>query len=380
MTKKILIVTERRADYSKFRPIIRRIQESNKLDYYLVVTGSHLLNEHGNTINEIKKDGFKIKSKFLMYKKTKNDTGAEMILSLSRAIQKLTPIIDKLKPDLILSGFDIGANFAASMIGAHMNIPVAHVEGGEVTGTIDEPIRHSISKFSHLHFTTNKKAKSRLIKMGENPKFIFNVGNSSLDEIIKLKNISREKISSQFKLDPKKPYIVILQHTVTSEIDSVERFIKETLNAVMELDIQAILIHGNADAGGKRISKIFKNYKIKQFNALSFEQYINLLKHSSALVGNSSSGIMEAPFLKIPSINIGTRQTGRLRQKSIIDVDYNKTQIKKAIKKALYDKRFLSQIRRQDKPYGSGHASEKIVKILEKIDLKKIPIQKRLTY
>lgn len=380
MTKKILIITERRADYSKFRPIIKKIHESKKLDYFLIVTGSHLLKEYGNTIDEIKKDSFKITAKFSMYNKNKKDSGAEMILSFGRAILKLTPIIEKLKPDIILSGFDIGANFAASLIGAHMNILVAHLEGGEVTGTIDEPIRHSISKFSHMHFTTNKIAKQRLIKMGENPKFIFNVGNSSLDEIIKLKRISLEKISKKFNLNPSKPYIIILQHTVTSEINSVERFIKETLNAVMELNIQAILIHGNADAGGKRIAKIIKNYKIKQFNALSFETYINLLRHSSALVGNSSSGIMEAPFLKIPSINIGTRQTGRLRQKSIIDVDYNKNHIKKAIKKAVYNKQFLSQIRHQDTPYGNGHTSEKIVKILEKIDLKKIPIQKKLMY
>jgi GDP/UDP-N,N'-diacetylbacillosamine 2-epimerase (hydrolysing) len=380
MKKKILIVTERRADYSKFRPVIKKIQESKKLDYYLIVTGSHLLKEHGKTINEIKKDGFKIKSKFFMYRKNNNDSGAEMVLSLSRAIQKLTPIIEKLKPDIILSGFDIGANFAASMIGAHMNIPVAHIEGGEVTGTIDEPIRHSITKFSHLHFTTNKTAQSRLIKMGENPNFIFNVGNSSLDEIIKLQKISREKISQQFKLDPKKPYMVILQHTVTSEIDSVEQFIKETLNAVMESNMQAIIIHGNADAGGKRITKIIKNYNIKQFNSLSFETYINLLRHSSVLLGNSSSGIMEAPFLKIPSINIGTRQKGRLRQKSIIDVGYDKNQIKKAIDKSVNNKQFLNKIRLQHTPYGNGHTSEKIVKILEKINLKEIPIQKKLMY
>ena len=379
MKKKILIITERRADYSKFRPIIKKIHESKKLDYFLVVTGSHLLKEHGNTINEIKKDGFKITSKFSMYDINHKDSGAEMVLSLGRAILNLTPIIEKLKPDIILSGFDIGANFAASMIGAHMNIPVAHLEGGEVTGTIDEPIRHSMSKFSHMHFTSNKIAKQRLIKMGENPKFVFNVGNSSLDEIIKIKKISREKIFKKFDLDSSKPYIVILQHTVTSEINSVESFIKETLNAVKELDIQTILIHGNADAGGKRILKTI-NYNITQFSALPFETCINLLIHLSALVGNSSSGIMEAPFLKIPSINIGTRQTGRLRQKSIIDVGYNKNEIKKAIRKAISDKKFLSQIKQQKTLYGNGHASEQIVKILEDINLKQIPIQKKLMY
>jgi GDP/UDP-N,N'-diacetylbacillosamine 2-epimerase (hydrolysing) len=380
MTKKILIVTERRADYSKFKPIIKKIDKSKKLNYFLIVTGSHLLKEHGNTINEIKKDGFKISSKFSMFNKNKNDSGSEMVSSLGTAILKLTPIIEKLKPDIILAGFDIGANFAASMIGAHMNIPVAHVEGGEVTGTIDEPIRHSISKFSHLHFTTNNVAKQRLIKMGENPNFIFNVGNPSLDEIIKIKKISKEKILQEFNLNPLKPYIVILQHTVTSEINKIEYFIQETLNAVIELNIQAILIHGNSDAGGKKISKVIKNYDIKQFNTISFQNYINLLRNSSALVGNSSSGIMEAPFLKVPTVNIGTRQTGRLRQKSVIDVDYDKKAIKKAIKKAVFDKQFLSEIRRQKTFYGNGHASEKIIKILEKIDLKKIPIQKKLMY
>ena len=379
MKKKILVVTERRADYSKFHPVLKKIQESSKLDYSLIVTGSHLLKTHGYTINEIKSDNFKISAKFSMHK-TNDDTGSAMASSFGIAVLELTKIIKKLKPDLILSGFDIGANFAAAIIGAHMNIPVAHLEGGEITGTIDESIRHGISKFSHLHFTSNKIAKERLIKMGENPKSIFVVGNPSLDNIIKIKKISKNRIEKEFGLDLSKPYVVVLQHTVTSEINNIDKFVKETIHAILELNIQAIIIHGNADAGGKKLTKIIKNSKIKQYPSLPFSKYINLLQHASALVGNSSSGIMEAPFLHIPSINIGTRQTGRLRQPSIIDVNYNKHQIKNAIKKAVYDKSFQKMIKKQRNQHGSGHASEKIVKILEQKNFLKIPIQKKLMY
>ena len=155
MKKKILLVTERRADYSKLKPILNLIKNSKKLDYFLVVTGSHLLKEHGNTINEIKKDNFVIHKKFHMYEMNGKDSGSDMVRSFGRAIIELSKIIEKAKPDIILTGFDIGANFAAAIVGAHMNIHVAHIEGGEVSGTIDDSIRHATTKFAHLHFTSN---------------------------------------------------------------------------------------------------------------------------------------------------------------------------------------------------------------------------------
>lgn len=380
MKKKILIVTERRADYSKFRPILNEIKKSHKLKCYLIVTGSHLLAEHGNTIQEIKKDGFKITSIFPMYEKNKLDTGAEMVRAFGRAIINLSHQIEKLKPDIILSGFDIGANFAAAIIGSHMNIVVAHVEGGEITGTIDEPIRHATSKFAHIHFTSNSQASDRLIKMGENPKYVFTVGNPSLDAIMEIKDIPKEKLEKKYDLDFSKPFIIMLQHTVTSEIDQITQHTMKTIEAIKELNIQALIIYGNADAGSKKISKVIKNSKIKQYTTIPFNEYINLLKHSSALVGNSSSGIIEAPFLQIPSVNIGTRQEGRLRTITIIDVSYDKNQIKKAIKKAIENIRFHYKIKQSKSLYGDGQASKRIVRILENIDLKKIPIQKKMTY
>jgi GDP/UDP-N,N'-diacetylbacillosamine 2-epimerase (hydrolysing) len=380
MKKKILVVTERRADYSKFRPILKKIAKSKKLDYFLVVTGTHLLKEHGKTLNEIKKDGFKITAVFPMYKKNSPDTGSEMVRAFGRAVNNLTTIIEKIKPDLILAGFDIGANFASSIIGSHMNIPVAHIEGGEVTGTIDESIRHATTKFAHLHFTSNSQATQRLLKMGENPKYVFTVGNPSLDAILEVKNIPEKILEKKYNLDFKKPFVIMLQHTVTSEINEIDTHVLKTIQAIQELNIQTIIIYGNADAGSKKIFKIIKNSNIKQFATVQFDEFINLLKHSSALVGNSSSGIIEAQFLHVPSINIGTRQQGRLRAYSVIDVKYNKKQIKNAIKKAISDKSFLTKVKNSKSLYGDGHTSEKIIKILENTDLKKISTQKEMTY
>ena len=380
MKKKIVNVTERRADYSKFRTIIKEIEKSKKLDYGLVVTGSHLLKEYGYTINEIKQDKFKILAEFDMYPKNRNNTNAEMVRAFAKAIVRLSKIVEKIKPDIILAGFDIGANFAIAIIGAHMNTIVAHLEGGEVTGTIDESIRHATTKFSHIHFVTNKEAAKRVIKMGENPKLVFIVGNPSLDNIKNIKNIPIKELEKKFGIDFLKPYGIVLKHTVTSEIEIVDKNIKKTLDAVMESGIQSILIHGNADAGSRKISKIVKNSKVKQFSALTFNEYINLLKRSSVLVGNSSSGIMEAPFLGIPSVNIGSRQAGRLRASSVIDVDYDKNQIKKAINIAINSKKFLSKIKKSKNLYGNGNSAKKIVQILEKLDLEKIPIQKKMEY
>jgi GDP/UDP-N,N'-diacetylbacillosamine 2-epimerase (hydrolysing) len=380
MKKKILIITERRADYSKFRPILKEIEKSKKLDYFLIVTGSHLLPEHKLTINEIYSDGFKITKKFQMYSKNREDTGAEMAKALGKSIIELTKIIERLNPDIIFSGFDIGSNLAAALVGAHMNKVVAHLEGGEVTGTIDESIRHATTKFAQIHFTTNESAKKILVKMGENKKFIYTVGNPSLDSIKEIKKIPIKELEKEFELNLKKPFVIILQHTVTTEAKEGKKNILQTLKAINEMEIQALVIHGNADFGSKQIQDTIKKSKIKNISTLSFSKYINLLHHASALVGNSSSGKMEAPFLHIPTINVGTRQEGRIKAKSVIDVNYNKNEIKKALKKVMYDKKFLKIVKKQQSPYGNGNSAKKIIKILENINLEKIPIQKKLSY
>ena len=380
MKKKILFVTERRADFSKLRPVIKEIKKSKKFEYYLVVTGSHLLKKQGHTIKEIKSEGFKIHKKFKMFNENDDDSPAVMTRAFGEAIINLTEIIKKEKPDLIFSGFDIGANFAAAIVGAHMNIHVAHLEGGEITGTIDESIRHAISKFAHIHFTSNTNATRRLIKMGEIKKNIFTVGNPSLDIIKSIDLIPKKILENEFKIDLEKPLLLIVQHTVTTEIKKIDKYFLETLKAVKDSNHQTIIISGNIDAGSQKIKKIISKSNISNYESLPFQKYISLLNYSSAIIGNSSSGIMEAPFLHIPSINVGTRQEGRGKTSSIINTKYNKNEIKAAINKVLNDKKFLEAIKKQKNQHGNGTAAKKIITILEKLNFDKIPIQKKLTY
>ena len=368
--RKILLITERRADYSRFKPILNLIKEDKDLDYDLIVTGLHLKKEHGYTINEIKKDGFKIFSTFEMFNE-KEDSGGAMVRSFSKALYEITYQIEKSNPDLILSGFDIAANFAIAIAGAHMNIPVTHIQGGEVTGTIDESIRHAMSKFSHYHFAANDDARKRLIKMGEIPCNVFDVGCPSIDAILQVDD--DPDILNKYNLN--NDFYIMLQHPVTSEIDKSEFQIKETINAIIESDIEAIIVLPNNDAGYSKIMNKIKSSNLRYVDTLSIKDYVNLLKRSKGLIGNSSSGIHETSTFNIPTINIGTRQQGRLRSDNIIDVDYNKQQIIKAIKqsKKLLGKEFK-------KIYGKGDSAKKIVDLLKKIDISHKVIQKKITY
>lgn len=373
--RKIFLVTERRADYSRFKPILELIQQDPLLDYDLTVTGLHLKEEHGLTINEIKNDRFKIFSTFEMFDE-KDDSGAAMVRSFGSALTKITYELEKSKPDLILSGFDIAANFAVTIAGAHMNIPVAHIQGGEVTGTIDESIRHAMSKFSHYHFASNQDAVDRLIKMGEYPESVFNVGCPSLDAIFAIKDDAT--VTQKYNLTS--PYAVVLQHPVTSEITDVEKQIDETVNAIAELAIDALFIMPNNDAGYSRIVKKIQQSNLKQVATLTLHDYVNLLKRSSVLVGNSSSGIHETASLHIPTVNVGSRQQGRLRPLNVIDVSYDKAAIKAAITKCLSDKQFLQVVKNCDNPYGDGKSAVKIVEFLKKININSGIIQKRISY
>ncbi len=370
--RKIFIITERRADYSRFQPILSLIKDDPELEYDLVVTGLHLKHDHGYTINEIKSDGFKIFSTFEMFLENE-DSGGAMVRSYAEAVKKVTYELEKSKPDLILSGFDIAANAAVTLAGAHMNIPVAHIQGGEVTGTIDESIRHAMSKFAHYHFAANEDACERLIKMGEMPERVFNVGCPSIDAIIAVKD--NKKIMDKYNLA--QPYFVLIQHPVTSEISKSKEQIEITLKALQKTEANTLIILPNNDAGYSSIVKNIKDSKIKSVETLSINDYVNLLRHSSGLIGNSSSGIHEAASFDIPVVNIGTRQQGRLRPKNVIDVDHDVEEIIKAIHEC---KKIKNEGVVFNNPYGDGKSSVKIVELLKCIEIGDEIIQKRITY
>ena len=377
--RKIFIVTERRADFSRFKPIIKLIQKSKKLKYILVVTGNHLLKEYGYSIKEIRKEKIKISQTFPMFLKRKKDNGSEMVNGLGIAVQKLSEILSKHNPDIILSGFDIGANLAVTIVGAHMNIPVAHIQGGEVSGTIDESIRHAMSKFAHYHFAANNDAKKRLIRMGEKKQNIYSVGCPSIDALLDEKDCSKEYIKKKFRIDLEKKFLILIQHPVTSEINSGYQ-ITNTLKAVKKIDIDKLIIYPNNDAGSKKIIKVINSSGFKIARTLNLREYKTILSKASLLIGNSSSGIHEAATFKIPVINIGTRQNGRLKPKNVVNVGYDIKQIQKKIKYVLENKNFQKNLKNLQNPYGKGDSSKKIIKLLKKIRLDNKIIQKQITY
>jgi UDP-hydrolysing UDP-N-acetyl-D-glucosamine 2-epimerase len=381
MKKKILIVTERRADFSRFKPILKLIQKEKSLSYDLVVTGVHLNNSFGYTKKEILDEKFKIFAEFKIFDKKyflKND-GASMSEALGKAFLNLPKVIEKSSPDLILSGFDIAANFALTVCGAHMNIPVAHIQGGEVSGTIDESLRHGMSKFSNFHFTATQETKKRLIKMGELKQNIYVVGCPSIDALKQEEDEKKTLIIKKFKIDISKPYILIIQHPVTSELDKINNQFIETIEALKTLDMQKLFVFPNNDAGSSKIIRLIKKYKFNYCKTLTLKGYKTLLKNSSALVGNSSSGIHEAATYKIPVVNIGTRQEGRTKSINVVDASYNRQSILKAMKKVLSNN-FNKKLKNLKNPYGDGNSSKKIINIIKKINLKNFNTQKKITY
>ena len=377
--RKIFIVTERRADFSRFKPIIKLIQKSKKLKYILVVTGNHLLKEYGYSIKEIRKEKIKISQTFPMFLKRRKDNGSTMVKGLGIAVQKLSEILSKHNPDIILSGFDIGANLAVTIVGAHMNIPVAHIQSGEVSGTIDESIRHAMSKFAHYHFAANNDAKKRLIRMGEKKQNIYSVGCPSIDALLDEKDCSKEYIKKKFRIDLEKKFLILIQHPVTSEINSGHQ-ITNTLKAVKKIDIDKLIIYPNNDAGSKKIIKVINSSGFKIARTLNLREYKTILSKASLLIGNSSSGIHEAATFKIPVINIGTRQSGRLKPLNVISATYNTTDIRKKINYVLNNKFFIKKMKSLKNPYGDGKTSKRIVRLLSQINISKKIIQKRITY
>jgi UDP-N-acetylglucosamine 2-epimerase (non-hydrolysing)/GDP/UDP-N,N'-diacetylbacillosamine 2-epimerase (hydrolysing) len=311
-----------------------------------------------------------------MFEDDAPDNGAEMIRAMSRILEAITWELEKAKPDIVLSGFDIGGNFAVTVAAAHMNIPVAHIQGGEVTGSIDESIRHAMSKFSHIHFPATEDAKNRLIKIGENPKDIFKVGCPSIDVLVNTPHLEPSLLEEEFGLDFKKPFVLVIQHPVTTEAISSFDQIKQTIDAIKSVGAQALVLLPNNDAGHSKIIEEIKNSGLKWVPSLPTVKFINLYRNAWALVGNSSSGIHETPTLKIPAVNIGNRQMGRERADNVIDVPNNSHEIQNAINKALFDDDFRNFVKTIKNPYGEGNSAQSIVKVLKEIDLSTISIQK----
>lgn len=380
--KKIAVITGTRADYGIYYPILKAILAHPNLKLFLIVTGSHLSPKFGNTVDEILKDGFKIKAKVDML--LDGDTGSAMARSLGTGIIGITQVLESIKPHMLLILGDRGEMLAGAIAGVHMNIIVAHIHGGEVSGTVDEPLRHAITKLSHIHLVATDESAQRIIKLGEQKDAVFVVGAPGLDTIINQELIDPITTAKRFNLDISRSILLVLQHPVTTEVKEASWQMKQTMEALVELSMQTILILPNSDAGGQAMIKTIKKYAhypfIQSFQNLPHIEYLSLMKIANVMIGNSSSGIIEAPSFHLPVVNIGTRQQGRQRAKNIIDVTYDKTEIIKAINKALFNSNFKEKVRNCLNPYGDGKAGPKIAKILSQIKITQSLLQKKLAY
>ena len=387
MIKKICFVILNRANYGSIKSLLNQIKKNKKFKLQIIVGASAILDKYGSCEKIIKKDGFKINYKIDM--QTESNQPKNMAQTVGIGLMGLPEAFSKLKPNLVFTIGDRFETMATVISASYMNIPIAHTMGGELTGTIDESIRHAITKFSHLHFVSNHDAKRRIIKMGEPKGNVYNVGCPRIDEVKKIlkKEINLKKIFNFInyigvgdKLDINKKFILVSQHPVTTEYGKSKSHMLETLKALSKINIQCLFLWPNPDAGSDIMSKEIRKWreknnfkKIRFVKNLPLEIYVSLLNHCSCIIGNSSSALREGSFIGVPAVNIGSRQNKRLTGKNIINCKNDEkkifSSIIKQIKKGKYKREVL---------YGNGSAAKRIISVLKKI--KKISIQKVNSY
>jgi UDP-N-acetylglucosamine 2-epimerase (non-hydrolysing)/GDP/UDP-N,N'-diacetylbacillosamine 2-epimerase (hydrolysing) len=392
--RKIAIFTGNRAEYGLQYPIIKAVADHPQLEYFLLVSGAHLDEDYGYTVKEIEKDGFRVYQEVLITMEQDNLFATAQ--AIGSGILSLSQILEELRPDFLMVYADRFEGFSAVITGTQMNIPTAHIEGGDLTegGALDDSVRHAMTKLSHLHFTTNQQAADRIRAMGEEPWRIHNVGFPALDLIAEGNYASVKKIEDLYGVDLDRPVIVFTQHSVTTEFDQASKQIKpalEALKMLAEESCQIIITYPNNDAGGKSIIEVIEemgaeahpNMQVhKSLGRYNYHGVLNICGQvgAGACVGNSSSGIKETPAFGCPVVNIGSRQRGRLRAQNVIDVAYDTAEILAACRKAIYDEPFRKFCREVKNPYGEGNAGQRIAQLLAQMETGSKLLQKKMTY
>jgi UDP-hydrolysing UDP-N-acetyl-D-glucosamine 2-epimerase len=382
--RKICVVIGSRANYSSIKSAMRAVQEHPDLELQVVASASALLDRYGAVVDLVRRDGFNVAARVFML--VEGETPATMAKSTGLGLMELPTIFDQLQPDVVLTVGDRFETMATTLAAAYMNIPLAHTMGGEVTGTIDESIRHAVTKFAHIHFPACSDAQERIIKLGERPEDVYLVGCPRIDLVAEV--IERDKnglgpdlfsegVGGRFDLN--QPFLMLSQHPVTTEYGAGERQINETLMAIHHLGIPTVALWPNADAGSEDIARGMRKFRehyddsnIHFFKNLPTEVYIALMRRTACLVGNSSSGIREGAFIGTPAVNIGSRQDMRQRGKNVLDVDHDREEITDAIQQQLKHGKYDSE-----PIYGDGHAGTRIADVLSTCSWQ---LQKRITY
>lgn len=373
---KVCVVTGTRAEYGLLYWLMKEIATDKDLELQLIVTGMHLSPEFGLTYKEIEKE-FKIDKTIEML--LSSDTNIGISKSMGLAQISFSEAYEELTPDIVVvlgDRYEIFSAISAAMIA---KLPIAHLHGGETTeGAFDEAIRHSITKMSHLHFTATNEYKNRVIQLGENPNRVFNVGGMGIENIKRLKLLSKDEFEKSINFKLNKKNILVTFHPVTLENSTSKQQFQELLNTIDRLeDTNIIFTKANSDTDGRVINSMIDEYVSKNskksvcFTSLGQLRYLSALQYVDAMVGNSSSGLAEAPSFKIGTINIGDRQKGRIKASSVIDCEANETSIQEAFSK-LYSKEFQETLKTTVNPYGDGCASKKIIEVIKNVDLENI--------
>ena len=383
--KKICVVIGSRANYSSIKSALRAILAHPALELQLVAGASALLDRYGAVVGLIERDGFAVAARVHML--IEGETPATMAKSTGLGLLELPTVFASLAPDIILTIGDRFETMATTLAAAYMNIPIAHTMGGEVSGTIDESIRHAVTKFAHLHFPASEGARQRIIRLGELSENIHLVGCPRVDLVAEIVDADEAPLDRSIfdlgvgeRLDLTKPFLLVSQHPVTTEYGEGERQIGTTLEAVREVGLPAIVLWPNADAGSEDIARGIRKLRERGlaqgmhfFKNLPVETYIRLMRRAACLVGNSSSGVREGAYIGTPVVNIGSRQAGRERGRNVLDAPHDKAAIAAALRRQVAHGRYES-----DTLYGDGRAGERIAAVLARSGT--IEVQKRITY
>jgi UDP-hydrolysing UDP-N-acetyl-D-glucosamine 2-epimerase len=381
--RKVCVVVGSRANYSSIKSAMRAIRDHSDLQLQLVVGASALLDRYGTVLDVIEQDGFEPDERVFML--IEGETPATMAKSTGLGLLELPTAFERLQPDVVVTVGDRFETMATALAATYMNIPLAHTMGGEVSGNIDESIRHAVTKFAHVHFPACTDAADRIIRMGEDPATVHVVGCPRMDLVAEvlaqdgngLSRLFSEGVGGEFDLD--QPFLLVSQHPVTTEYGDGERQIAETLAAVQEIGMPAIVLWPNADAGAEDIARGIRKFREREddsrfhfFKNLPTDDYVRLMKRTAVIVGNSSSAIREGAFVGTPAVNVGPRQAGRQRGSNVVDAGYDRDEIAAAVRRQLEHGPYESE-----PIYGDGHAGERIADVLSRVE---VTVQKRNAY
>jgi GDP/UDP-N,N'-diacetylbacillosamine 2-epimerase (hydrolysing) len=379
MKKKIVYITGTRAEYGVMRDLLREMNHHPSFDLSLIVTGMHTSETYGNTVSEILQDNIPILASL---DHNPVSTLADMARTLGDLIIRITDVLEKNTPDIVLVTGDRNEALAGAIAGMHLNTLVAHISGGDTTtgGHIDEITRHVISKYAHIHFPASPAAANILEQMGEDPGRIFVVGNPGVPTKYQLDLIRKVAFGSKYGLDLALPVLIVLQHPCSNGAEDAGRQMRETMEAIKDLDLQTIVIYPNNDAGSSEIIEVIEQYRmhprIQIHQNLPRDDFLVLMAVAGVIVGNSSAGLIETPAFSLPAVNIGIRQGGRERSENVLDVPHERQPIKEAIIKALYDKDFREITTHCQSPYAKENAEQRIIEILTSLKISESLLRK----